>query len=554
MIILKGKGVSDGIAIGKLYFYERIQLQIEKKTIEDTEAEYKRFEGARGKAIEQLNALYNKALEEIGEEEAKIFEMHKMMLDDEDYLDSVKGMIFDEKVNAEYALDKTKETFYEMFASMDDEYMKGRATDIKDISERVMKLLLNTSSQIVDSDEPVVIASDDLLPSETVQMDKDKLLGFITMYGSSNSHTAILGRMMGIPAVINLRDQLKLAFHDKKVIVDGFTGEIFIEPDDTTYKKYFEKQREHEHNKELLKQLIGQENITLDGRTIDIYANIGHISDADSALQNDAGGVGLFRSEFLYLENNDYPTEEQQFEVYKHVAEKMGGKKVIIRTLDIGADKQADYFAIPKEENPALGYRAIRICLDREYVFKTQLRALYRASIYGKIAIMFPMIISLNEVRRVKNIVDEVKLELFNENTPYNRHVEMGIMIETPAAAIISDLLAKEVDFFSIGTNDLTQYTLAIDRQNQMLEDFYEPHHPALLRLIKTVADNAHRNGIWVGICGELGADLDLTEEFLAMGIDELSVRPSAIFALRKKVRETNVSDCLKSGILDPYQ
>lgn len=554
MIILKGKGVSDGIAIGKLYFYERKQLLIEKKTIEDTKAEYKRFADARAKAMGQLDALHDKAVREIGEEEAMIFEMHKMMLEDDDYCGSVKEMIENEKVNAEYALEKTKETFYEMFSSMDDEYMKGRATDIKDISERVMKLLLNTSSKIIESDEPVIVASDDLMPSETVQMDKDKLLGFVTMYGSSNSHTAILGRTMGIPAVISLKDKLKPEYHDKKVIVDGSAGEIYIEPDDTTYKKYFEKQREHEHNKELLKQLIGQENITLDGRMIDIYANIGHISDADSALQNDAGGVGLFRSEFLYLENTDYPTEEQQFEIYKHIAEKMGGKKVIIRTLDIGADKQADYFAIPKEENPALGYRAIRICLDREYVFKTQLRALYRASIYGKIAIMFPMIISLNEVKRIKQIVDEVKLELFNENIPYNRHVELGIMIETPAAAIISDLLAKEVDFFSIGTNDLTQYTLAIDRQNQMLEDFYDSHHPALLRLIKTVADNAHRNGIWVGICGELGADLGLTEEFLAMGIDELSVTPSSIFALRKKVRETNVSECLKSGILDTYK
>jgi len=554
MIILKGKGVSDGIAIGKLYFYERKQLLVEKKMIEDTDREYERFEDARVKAIEQLDALYNKAVEEIGEEEAMIFEMHKMMLDDEDYCDNVKEIINNEKVNAEYALQQTKETFYEMFSSMDDEYMRGRASDIKDISDRIMKILFNAPTQIIESEEPVIIASDDLLPSETVQMDKEKLLGFVTMYGSSNSHTAILGRMMEIPAIINLQDKLKAVYHDKQVIIDGFTGEIYIEPDNKTYNKYIEKQREHEHNKELLKQLKGLENITLDGRKIDIYANIGHISDAESALTNDAGGVGLFRSEFLYLENNDYPTEEQQFEIYKHIAEKMGGKKVIIRTLDIGADKQADYFAIPKEENPALGYRAIRICLDREYVFKTQLRALFRASIYGKIAIMFPMIISLNEVKKIKQIVDEVKLELFNESIPYNRHVELGIMIETPAAAIISDLLAKEVDFFSIGTNDLTQYTLAIDRQNQMLEDFCDPHHPAILRLIKTVADNAHRNGIWVGICGELGADAALTEEFLAMGVDELSVRPSAIFALRKKVRETNVSECLKAGILDPYK
>lgn len=553
MIILKGKGVSDGIAIGRLHFYERSAAKVEKHTIGDTALEYARFEEARKKAQQELDALYEKAVKEIGEDEAMIFDMHKMMLDDEDYCDSVKNKIEDEKVNAEYALDKTKEAFYELFSSMDDEYMRGRAADIKDISDRVMKLLNNESTGLDTGSAPFIIGADDLMPSETVQMDKALLLGFVTMYGSSNSHTAILARMMGIPAVINLKEQLKAEYSGMEMIVDGFTGDVFIEPDERTAKLYEQKRQEFEHNKEMLKQLKGMENITLDGRKIDIFANIGHISDAESAIVNDAGGVGLFRSEFLYLENTDYPTENQQFEVYKAIAEKMGGKKVVIRTLDIGADKQAGYFDIPKEENPAMGYRAIRICLDREFVFKTQLRALFRASVYGKIAIMFPMITSVAEVKKIRQIVEEVKRELASEGCPIDESVELGIMIETPAAAMISDLLAKEVDFFSIGTNDLTQYTLAVDRQNQMLESYYDPHHPALVRMIKMVVDNAHNRGIWVGICGELGADLELTETFLAMGVDELSVRPSAVFSLRKKVRETNVAECLKAGILETY-
>ena len=553
MIILKGKGVSDGIAIGKMFFYERQTGDVEKYEIEDTAAEYERFEKARLKAIDELDVLYNKAVEEIGEDEAMIFDMHKMMLDDEDYCDSVKNIISEEKVNAEYALEQTKNTFYELFASMDDEYMRGRAADIKDVSTRVMKILTNSGSGLEAGDEPFIIGADDLMPSETVQLDKAMLLGFATMHGSSNSHTAILARMMGIPAVISLKEQLKPEYSGKDMIIDGFTGEIYIEPDERTSKLYEQKRKEYELQKEMLKQLAGMDNVTLDGRRIDVFANIGHISDAESAIVNDAGGVGLFRSEFIYLENTDYPTENQQFEVYKSIAEKMNGKKVVISTLDIGADKQADYFSIPKEENPAMGYRAIRICLDRQLVFKTQLRALFRASVYGHLAIMFPMITSVAEVRKIKQIVDEVKRELASEGCAFDENVELGIMIETPAAAMISDLLAQEVDFFSIGTNDLTQYTLAIDRQNQMLESFYDPHHPALLRMIKMVVDNAHNHGIWVGICGELGADLELTETFLAMGVDELSVRPSAIFALRKKVRETDVSKSLKAGVLNDY-
>jgi len=553
MIILKGKGVSDGIAIGRLFYYNRQTAEVEKVEVADTAAEYERFEKARLQAIAELDVLYNKAVAEIGEEEAMIFDMHKMMLDDEDYCDSVKDIINEEKVNAEYALDKTRNLFYEMFSSMDDEYMRGRAADIKDISARVMKILAGEATGLEAGDVPFIIGADDLMPSETVQLDKSLLLGFVTMHGSSNSHTAILARMMGIPAVISLKEQLKAEYDGKDMIVDGSTGEVYIEPDEVTAKLYEQKQQEFEQKKEMLKQLAGLDNVTLDGRRIDIFANIGHISDAETAIVNDAGGVGLFRSEFIYLENTDYPTEAQQFEVYKSIAEKMAGKKVVIRTLDIGADKQADYFSIPKEENPALGYRAIRICLDRQLVFKTQLRALFRASVYGHLAIMFPMITSVGEVRKIKQIVEEVKSELTSEGIAYDDNVELGVMIETPAAAIISDLLAQEVDFFSIGTNDLTQYTLAIDRQNQMLENFYDPHHPALLRMIKMVVDNAHNHGIWAGICGELGADPELTEKFLAMGVDELSVRPSAIFSLRKKVRETNVSKLLKAGILKEY-
>lgn len=550
MTVLKGKGVFGDIAFGKISIYNRKECAIKRYRVEDTDAEIKRYEDAKNIAIVQLKSLYEKALQEVGESNAMIFQIHQMMLEDLDYCESITSIIKNQNVNAEYAVGTTADNFSEMFSSMDDSYMRERAADVKDVSKRILKILSDTLENAVSFDEPSIIAADDLAPSETVQLDKNKVLGFVTMRGSSSSHTAILARTMNIPAIIGVGNQLKNEFDGCDAIIDGFSGEVYINPDDKTIQKMKKKQEIKRKQGILLQELKGKENITIDGKRIEIFANIGNSSDIGSVLQNDAGGVGLFRSEFLYLENNDYPTEDQQFAVYKDIAEKMSGKKVIIRTLDIGADKQIDYFNMPSEENPAMGYRAIRLCLDRTDVFKTQLRALYRASAFGKIAIMFPMIISVDEVKKIKEIIEIVKAELNKENIEFSDDVELGIMIETPAAAIISDDLAREVDFFSIGTNDLSQYTLAIDRQNDKLASIFNPHHKAILRLIKLVIDNAHKNGIWVGICGELGADESLTELFLSMGIDELSVSPPYVLGLRKKVRETDISK-VKDRILD---
>lgn len=552
MTIIQGKSVFGGIAIGRLSFYHRKRQQVERYHVNDANAEVARFEEAKAKAIAQLKALYGKALQEVGAANAAIFDIHQMMLEDLDYCESIINSIHAQNVNAEYAISNTAENFANMFSSMDDSYMKERAADVRDVSERLLSVLSNVSESVFASDEPVIVAADDLVPSETVQMDKSKVLAFVTMYGSSNSHTAILARTMNIPAVIGTGEALAQEYNGANAIVDGFTGTVYINPDEETLRRLSLKQTQEEEKKRLLQQLKGKENITLDGKRVHIYANIANSSDVGAVLQNDAEGVGLFRSEFLYLENQDYPTEEQQFAVYKTVAENMAGKRVVIRTLDIGADKQAGYFNLPKEENPAMGYRAVRICLDRVDVFKTQLRALYRASAYGRIAIMFPMIISLDEVLQIKQIVEQVKAELKGDGISYSESVELGIMIETPAAAMISDILAKEVDFFSIGTNDLTQYTLAIDRQNPKLDKLYDARHPAVLRFIKMVTDHAHKNGIWVGICGELAADLLLTDTFLSIGVDELSVSPSLVLGLRKKVRETNV-DNVKSAVLHSF-
>ena len=498
-----------------------------------------RFEDAQETAIAQLGELYDKAMEDVGEANAAIFEVHQMMLMDLDYVDSIKNIITTQEVNAEYAVATTGDNFSRMFASMDDAYMQGRAADVKDVSDRLLGILSDAGESGVVADEPVIVAADDLVPSETVQLDKSKVLAFATMYGSANSHTAILARTMNIPAVIGLGEGLAKEYDGHMAAIDGFTGTIYIDPDEETMKAMTEKREEDRRQKALLEELKGKENVTLSGQKINVYANIGNLSDVGAVLKNDAGGIGLFRSEFLYLESEDFPTEEQQFQVYKQVAENMAGKKVIIRTLDIGADKQVDYFGLDKEENPALGYRAIRICLTRPEIFKTQLRALYRASAYGQIAIMFPMIISVKEVKQIKVIIEEVKAELREAQIPFREDVELGIMIETPAAVMMSRELAKEVDFFSVGTNDLTQYTLAIDRQNQKLDAFYDPHHPAVLAMIRMAAENAHAEGKWIGICGELGADLELTEEFLAMGLDELSVSPAMVLPLRKKIRES---------------
>ena len=497
-----------------------------------------RFQNAKDTAVEQLKGLYEKALDDVGEANAMIFEIHQMMLEDLDYLESIENIIRTQEVNAEFAVATTADNFSQMFASMDDAYMQGRAADVKDVSERVLDILCGTSDGMKEMTEPCIIAADDLAPSETVQLDKSKVLGFATMYGSSNSHTAILARTMNIPAVIGLGERLSQEYDGKDAVIDGFTGTLYIDPDEKTLAAMQEKRAKDLEQKALLEQLKGKENVTKSGQKINIYANIGNVSDVGAVLKNDAGGIGLFRSEFLYLENTDFPTEEQQFAVYKQVAENMAGKKVIIRTLDIGADKQVDYFGLDKEENPALGYRAIRICLTRPEIFKTQLRALYRAALYGNISIMFPMIISVDEIHRIKAIIAEVKEELKNEGIPYKENVELGVMIETPASVMISRELAKEVDFFSVGTNDLTQYTLAIDRQNSKLDEFYDPHHPAILSMIRMAAENAHAEGAWIGICGELGADLELTEEFLKMGLDELSVSPSMVLPLRKRIRE----------------
>jgi phosphotransferase system enzyme I (PtsI) len=536
MMIKEGKKVFRGIAIGKMRFYAKTQNVVTRKKIQDTDAEVTRYEAAKAKAIEQLHEVYNKALKEVGEVNAQIFEVHCMMLEDGDYNDSVHNLITSQTVNAEYAVATTGDNFAEMFANMDDEYFKARSIDVKDISERVITILNGNDVSSDIGDEPVIIVAEDLAPSETVQMDKTNLMAFVTRLGSTNSHTAILARTMDIPALIGV--EIDEAWNGKMAIVDGYEGKLVIDPDDETIAAYEKIKAKDLEQKELLQVLKGKENVTLSGQKINLYANIGNVSDLASVLQNDAGGIGLFRSEFLYLEKDTFPTEEEQFQVYRQVAETMAGKKVIIRTLDIGADKQVDYFNLDNEDNPAMGYRAIRICLTQPDIFKTQLRALFRASNFGKISIMYPMIISLDEVKEIKKIVAEVKAELAAAGIPYGE-VEQGIMIETPAAAVMSDELAKEVDFFSIGTNDLTQYTLAIDRQNSKLDHFYNPHHEAVLRLIELVVKNAHKEGIWAGICGELGADMELTERFLKMGVDELSVSPGFILPIRKVIRES---------------
>ena len=538
MITITGKSVFGGVSIGKLSFYKRNQKVIKRSHVDDVEAECIRFQEAKAEAVEQLKGLYDKALEDVGEANAMIFEIHQMMLEDLDYIESIENIIRTQEVNAEFAVATTADNFAQMFASMDDAYMQGRAADVKDVSERVLDILCGVGESMAQTDEPCIIAADDLAPRETVQLDKSKVLGFATMYGSSNSHTAILARTMNIPAVIGLGEELAAQYDGRMAIIDGFTGMLYIDPDETTLAKMQEKRAKDLEQKALLEQLKGKENVTKSGQKMNVYANIGNVSDVGAVLKNDAGGIGLFRSEFLYLENDTFPSEEQQFTVYKQVAENMAGKKVIIRTLDIGADKQVDYFGLDKEENPALGYRAIRICLTRTEIFKTQLRALYRAAMFGNISIMFPMIISVDEIYKIKEIIAEVQSELKAEGIPFKENVETGVMIETPASVMISRELAKEVDFFSVGTNDLTQYTLAIDRQNSKLDAFYDPHHPAVLAMIRMAAENAHAEGKWIGICGELGADLELTEEFLKMGLDELSVSPSMILPLRKRIRE----------------
>ena len=538
MITISGKSVFGGVSIGKLLFYQRNDKVIKRTHVEDVDAEWNRFQEAKDTAVTQLKGLYDKALADVGEANAMIFEIHQMMLEDLDYIESIENIIRTQEVNAEYAVATTADNFAAMFSSMDDAYMQGRAADVKDVSERVLDILSGADTGLKEMTEPCIIAAADLAPSETVQLDKSKVLGFATMYGSSNSHTAILARTMNIPAVIGLGEGLLQEYSGREAIIDGFTGTLYIDPDEATLKEMQEKREKDLEQKALLEQLKGKENITKSGQKINVYANIGNVSDLGAVLKNDAGGIGLFRSEFLYLENTDFPTEEQQFSVYKKVAESMAGKKVIIRTLDIGADKQVDYFNLDKEENGALGYRAIRICLTRPEIFKTQLRALYRAAVFGNISIMFPMITSVGEVRKIKEIIADVKEELKNGGIPYKEDVELGIMIETPASVMVSRELAKEVDFFSVGTNDLTQYTLAIDRQNSKLDEFYDPHHPAVLAMIKMAAESAHAEGAWIGICGELGADLELTEEFLKMGLDELSVSPSMVLPLRKRIRE----------------
>ena len=542
MQIYKGKSVFGGIAIGKISVYSKAEQQVKRLKIENVEKEVERYHEATATAIQHLQELYDKALREVGEANAAIFEIHQMMLEDDDYAESIENMIQMQKVNAEYAVAQTADNFAKMFSSMDDDYMKERAADVKDISERLLTVLQGEKSQGVESQEPSIIVADDLAPSETVQLDKDKVLSFVTVHGSLNSHSAILARTMGIPALVGTKLPVDDTVNGKLGIVDGTNGIIYVDPDEVTLGKMKELQKIELEKKKLLETLKGKENITLDGQKILLYANIGNTKDLATVLQNDAGGIGLFRSEFIYLEREDYPTEEEQFQIYKAVAETMAGKRVIIRTLDIGADKQCDYFKMEKEENPAMGCRAIRICLKRPEIFKTQLRALFRASVYGKIAIMYPMITSVKEIQRIKDIVTQVKAELEEQGVEY-REPEQGIMIETPAAVMISDQLAKEVDFFSIGTNDLTQYTLAIDRQNTALDEFYDPHHPAVLRMISMVVNNAHKAGIWAGICGELGADRELTKEFLVMGVDELSVSPGNILPIRKIVRETNVKE-----------
>ncbi|MDD7388724.1 MAG: phosphoenolpyruvate--protein phosphotransferase [Lachnospiraceae bacterium] len=535
-----GKSIFKKIAIGRIYFYEKNEYQVKREKIEDPEQEIKRLEAAKVVAISQLDRIYQKAVKEVGEDNAAVFEVHKMMLDDEDYLDAITNTIQDEKVCAEYAVATTGDNFAAMFAAMDDEYMKARAADIKDISERLVAVLLGRDTDMGALDEPVILVADDLAPSETVQMDKSKLLAFVTEHGSSNSHTAILARTMNIPALIGI--PINREWRGRMAVVDGYTGTVTIDPDEKYLAAMRAQMEEDEKKRQLLAELKGKETVTADGgKSIHLYANIGSVADTASALANDAEGIGLFRSEFLYLESSTYPSEEDQFQAYKTVAQNMGGKKVIIRTLDIGADKQVDYFNLDKEDNPALGYRAIRICLTRKDIFKTQLRALLRASAFGNISIMFPMIISVDEVHQIKAILQEVKDELKSEGIEY-KDVEIGVMIETPAAVMISEELGREVDFFSVGTNDLTQYLLAIDRQNPKLDEFYDPHHPAVLRALQMIIDNGHKGGAWVGICGELGADLALTETFLKMGVDELSVSPTFVLPVRDAVRRCDTT------------
>ncbi|WP_173545316.1 phosphoenolpyruvate--protein phosphotransferase [Ruminococcus flavefaciens] len=543
MTIFKGKGVYGAVAIGKISVFKRRDTTVKRIHVSDTAAEKKRLEAAKEAATAQLQEIYDKALKEVGEQNAQIFEIHMMMIEDDDYNESIESIIDTQSVNAEYAVSVTADNFSEMFASMDDAYMQARSADVKDISNRIIACLSDDGSQENSSDEKVIICADDLAPSETVLLDKNKVLAFVTSHGSSNSHTAILARNMNIPAVIGAGDDFLSAVSDGMfAAVDGYTGEVFLSPDTEALEKLETKQKEDEEKKRLLQELKGKENVTLDGTRINIFANIGGVDHIGAVLANDAGGIGLFRSEFLYLESSDYPTEEQQFAAYKKVLESMAGKKVIIRTLDIGADKKVDYFDLAKEDNPALGFRAIRICLTRPEIFRTQLRALYRASAFGKLGIMFPMITSVSEVEQIKKICAEVREELRADGVDFDENAELGIMIETPAAAVISDKLAPLVDFFSVGTNDLTQYTLACDRQNSAVEQFVDTHHEAILRLIEMSAKNAHANGAWIGICGELAADTSLTETFLRMGIDELSVSPSFVLKVRDAVRHTDLS------------
>ena len=534
---LRGKSVYKGIALGKISVLRKTENVVKRVKIESVEAELQRVEDAKAQANEQLAKLYDKAVKEVGEASAAIFEVHQMMLEDLDFNEAIENIIRSQEINAEYAVASVGDSFSEMFASMDDEYMKARATDIKDISERLVRNLAGNGGNGLDFEEPVIVVADDLTPSETVQMDKEKILAFVTVHGSTNSHTAILARMMNIPALIGVDMNLEELESGTEAVVDGFTGDFIVEPNADVQREAQRKLEEEQEKRNLLLELKGKENVTLSGKKIEIYANIGSASDVGYVLENDAGGIGLFRSEFLYIGRDELPSEEEQFQAYKQVAQNMAGKKVIIRTLDIGADKQADYLNLGKEENPALGYRAIRICLTQPEIFKTQLRAIFRASNYGQIAIMYPMITSVEEVKKIQKIVQEVKKELYECDIPY-KDVEEGIMIETPAAVMVSDELAELVDFFSIGTNDLTQYTLAIDRQNEKLDSFYNPHHKAVLKMIQMVVENSHKAGKWTGICGELGADMELTETFVKMGVDELSVAPSMILKLRKIVRE----------------
>ena len=542
MQVYNGKSVFGGIAIGKISVYQKKEQQVKRVKVEDPDQEMARYGKAKAEGIRQLQGLYDKALKEVGEANAAIFEVHQMMMEDDGYNESVENIVRSQGVNAEYAVATTGDNYAQMFSAMDDDYMRERAADVRDISERLLTILNGEDTGSVDADEPKIIVAEDLAPSETVQLDKDKVLSFVTVKGSLNSHTAILARTMAIPALVNTSMTLDSVMDGKLGIVDGASGTFYVDPDEKTLEEMKKRQEEDLSRKQLLQTLKGKDNVTLDGQKVMLYANIGNIKDLATVIQNDAGGIGLFRSEFIYLEKEDFPTEEEQFQIYRQVAQTMAGKRVIIRTLDIGADKQCDYFHMEHEENPALGCRAIRICLTRPEIFKTQLRALFRASVFGRIAIMYPMITSVQEVRQIKKIVEEVKQELTSQGVEFG-NPEQGIMIETPAAAIISDNLAKEVDFFSIGTNDLSQYTMAIDRQNPQLDPFFDPHNPAVLRMISMVVENAHKAGIWAGICGELGADQSLTKEFLAMGVDELSVSPGSILPLRKIILETNVGE-----------